>query len=32
MYWLVNRKIEKIRKISKRIEINQVLFGERKLN
>ena len=32
MYWLVNRKIEKIQKISKRIEINQVLFGERKLN
>ena len=32
MYWLVNRKIEKIQKISKRIEINQVLFGERHLN
>ena len=32
MYWLVNRKIEKIQKISKRIEINQVLFGERQLN
>ena len=27
-----NRKIEKIQKISKRIEINQVLFGERQLN
>ena len=32
IYWLVNRKIEKIQKISKRIEINQVLFGERQLN
>jgi hypothetical protein len=26
------KKIEKIQKISKRIEINQVLFGERQLN